>query len=141
MFNPQQSQQQQQTQLTLTPEMARMLLTYGNNGVGTSYGVNPMMAMGRTFAKGGSVQTSPRLIQGPGDGMSDGIATSINGVEPAALSDSEHVTPALQVSLLGRGSPQAGSERIQALIDKEIKRMYGEGIDAVDMQDKAMRKQ
>jgi hypothetical protein len=80
---------------------------------------------------------APRLIKGNGDGMSDDVPAVINGETPAALSDSEYVTPALQVALLGRGSPEAGSKRIEELIEKEIKKMYGKGIDPKSMQRKA----
>ena len=69
--------------------------------------------------------------------MSDDVPAVINGETPAALSDSEYVTPALQVALLGRGSPEAGSKRIEELIEKEIKKMYGKGIDPKSMQRKA----
>jgi len=49
-------------------------------------------------------------IAAVGDGMSDSIPASIDGVQPARLSRSEHVIPADVVAHLGNGSSQAGSE-------------------------------
>ena len=102
------------------------------------------------YATGGNVDSSlpyegdfsslSRLIKGNGDGMSDDVPAIINGTTPAALSDSEHVTPALQVALLGRGSPEAGSKKIQDLLESEIKKMYGKNINPKQMQKNAMKK-
>jgi hypothetical protein len=49
-------------------------------------------------------------IAAVGDGMSDSIPASIDGVQPARLSRNEHVIPADVVAHLGNGSSQAGSE-------------------------------
>lgn len=78
-------------------------------------------------------------VKGPGDGMSDGVSATINGDTPAALSDGEHVVPALQVAMLGRGSSDAGSDKLKALVLKEIEKMYGTEIDPVKLQKKAMK--
>ena len=86
------------------------------------------------------VLTQPRLIKGAGDGMSDSVPAIIRGGGLARLSDSEHVTPALQVALLGRGSPEAGSKRVEALVNNEIKKIYGKGLNAKTLQNKAMSK-
>lgn len=90
------------------------------------------------YAEGGLTQ--PRLIKGDGDGMSDSVPAIIRGGGLARLSDSEHVTPALQVALLGRGSPEAGSKRVEALVNNEIKKIYGKGLNAKTLQNKAMSK-
>jgi hypothetical protein len=58
--------------------------------------------------------------------------------EPVKLSDSEFVTPALQVSLLGRGSPKAGAKVIEGLISERIKDMYGSNLNPKKLQNKAM---
>jgi hypothetical protein len=93
---------------------------------------SPLGRWGMGFARGG-------LVSGVGDGMSDNVPALLEGQAPVLLSDSEHITPALQVSLLGRGSSTAGSQRLEEIINREIKKMYGSNIDARKMQDKAMR--
>jgi hypothetical protein len=67
-----------------------------------------------TYAAGG------RLLQGPGDGMSDSIPAVINGPKPqrAALAQGEFVIPADVVSHLGNGSTDAGAKRLYAMMDK-----------------------
>lgn len=44
------------------------------------------------------------------DGMADEVPSSIDGVQPAALSDGEFVIPADVVSHLGNGSSNAGAK-------------------------------
>lgn len=129
---------------TITLAQLQQLLSQTPN-FNSAYGAysSPIAAIGR--ARGGVVRGGlsnlgqPRMVQGPGDGMSDDVPAVIGGTTPALLSDSEHVTPALQVSLLGRGSPKAGSQRIEDILNKEIRKMYGNNIDPKTMQDKAMR--
>jgi len=72
-----------------------------------------LLGMG-TYAAGG------RLLQGPGDGMSDSIPAVIGGKKPqrAALAQGEFVIPADVVSHLGNGSTDAGSKRLYAMMDK-----------------------
>lgn len=134
---PQQQQQQQNQQLTQDQIMALLQAKYGSGAQNQS-----IFLRAGGLAKGGNVNsvTPGRLIQGPGDGMSDSILGTINGTQPVRLADSEHVVPALQVSMLGRGSPKAGSQRVEELVRKELTKMYGKGVDPVAMQNKAMRK-
>lgn len=61
------------------------------------------------FAGGGHVQ-------GEGDGMEDAIMTSIEGEEPAALSNDEYVIPADAVSDIGNGSSQAGAQELDTMV-------------------------
>ena len=67
-----------------------------------------------TYAAGG------KLLQGPGDGMSDSIPAVIGGPRPqrAALAQGEFVIPADVVSHLGNGSTDAGSKRLYAMMDR-----------------------
>jgi GH24 family phage-related lysozyme (muramidase) len=51
-----------------------------------------------------------------GDGMSDDIPATIEGDEPAALSQGEFVIPADVVSHLGNGSSEAGSKQLHAMM-------------------------
>lgn len=71
----------------------------------------------RRYAAGGPVA-------GPGDGMSDSIPTTINGRQPAALSDGEYVLPAHFVSALGNGSTRAGVQQIQSMVDRVMAAKY-----------------
>jgi len=86
--------------------------------LGRSIASNSMAEGGLTslneYAAGG------RLLQGPGDGMSDSIPAVIKGARPqrAALAQGEFVIPADVVSHLGNGSTDAGSKRLYAMMDK-----------------------
>jgi len=60
-----------------------------------------------------------RLLNGPGDGMSDSIPAVIQGPKPqrAALADGEFVVPADVVSHLGNGSTKAGAKKLYTMLD------------------------
>jgi hypothetical protein len=58
----------------------------------------------------------PRLLKGPGDGMSDNIPASIDGRQPARLADGEFVIPADVVSHLGNGSTEAGAKHLHKMM-------------------------
>jgi hypothetical protein len=60
-----------------------------------------------------------------GDGMSDDIESSIDGEQPAALSENEFVIPADVVSGLGNGSSDAGAEQLYAMMDRVRKARTG----------------
>ena len=66
------------------------------------------------YADGGN----PRLLKGPGDGMSDNIPATIGGKQPARLADGEFVVPADVVSHLGNGSTDAGAKHLYNMMDK-----------------------
>jgi hypothetical protein len=66
------------------------------------------------YAAGGN----PRLLRGPGDGMSDDIPASIGDRQPARLADGEFVVPADVVSHLGNGSTEAGAKKLHGMMDK-----------------------
>jgi hypothetical protein len=66
------------------------------------------------YAAGGN----PRLLRGPGDGMSDDIPATIGGRQPARLADGEFVVPADVVSHLGNGSTEAGAKKLHQMMDK-----------------------
>ena len=73
------------------------------------------------YAAGGN----PRLLKGPGDGMSDNIPATINGHQPARLADGEFVIPADVVSHLGNGSTEAGAKQLHAMMNKIRKARTG----------------
>jgi hypothetical protein len=66
------------------------------------------------YASGGN----PRLLDGPGDGMSDSIPATIGGKQPARLADGEFVVPADVVSHLGNGSTDAGAKQLYKMMDR-----------------------
>ena len=73
------------------------------------------------YAAGGN----PRLLKGPGDGMSDNIPATIGGKQPARLADSEFVVPADVVSHLGNGSTDAGAKHLYNMMDRVRKARTG----------------
>lgn len=88
-----------------------------------------------TAAKGGIMQASdlggyaaggnPRLLKGPGDGMSDNIPAMIGQRQPARLADGEFVVPADVVSHLGNGSTEAGAKKLDHMMGKVRKARTG----------------
>jgi hypothetical protein len=66
------------------------------------------------YAAGGN----PRLLRGPGDGMSDNIPATINNRQPARLADGEYVITADVVSHLGNGSTEAGARQLDAMMKR-----------------------
>ena len=66
------------------------------------------------YAAGGN----PRLLRGPGDGMSDHIPATINNRQPARLADGEYVITADVVSHLGNGSTEAGAKQLDAMMKR-----------------------
>ena len=77
------------------------------------------------FAGGGlgsldEYKAGGKLLDGPGDGMSDDIPAVIRGkgVQRAALADGEFVVPADVVSHLGNGSTKAGAKKLYAMMDR-----------------------
>jgi hypothetical protein len=88
-------------------------------------GVSPMIpnAVSSLFAHGGITQAhghlgnyahggNPRLLKGPGDGMSDNIPATIDGKQPARLATGEFVVPADVVSHMGNGDTDSGAKKL-----------------------------
>lgn len=73
------------------------------------------------YAAGGN----PRLLRGPGDGMSDNIPATINNRQPARLADGEFVVPADVVSHLGNGSTEAGAKKLHEMMNNVRKARTG----------------
>ena len=86
----------------------------------------PGMAQGGVTGLGGYADGgNPRLLKGPGDGMSDNIPATIDGKQPARLADSEFVVPADVVSHLGNGSTDAGAKHLYDMMDRVRKARTG----------------
>lgn len=94
----------------LTPPMQD---TYPQARIGRPMGTGGVAGI-QEYAAGG------KLLEGPGDGMSDSIPAVIKGPKPqrAALAQGEFVIPADVVSHLGNGSTDAGAKRLYAMMDK-----------------------
>jgi hypothetical protein len=60
------------------------------------------------YAHGGN----PRLLKGPGDGMSDNIPATIDSRQPARLATGEFVVPADVVSHMGNGDTDSGAKKL-----------------------------
>lgn len=73
------------------------------------------------YATGGN----PRLLKGPGDGMSDNIPAVIADKQPARLANNEFVVPADVVSHLGNGSTDAGAKQLHDMMDRVRKARTG----------------
>ena len=87
----------------------------------------------QNYAQGGNVANlggyaaggNPRLLKGPGDGMSDNIPATIGGKQPARLADGEFVVPADVVSHLGNGSTDAGAKHLYDMMNRVRKARTG----------------
>ena len=81
------------------------------------------------FADGGlsiaEYAAGGKLLDGPGDGMSDDIKANIDGQQEARLADGEFVVPADVVSHLGNGSTKAGAQKLYAMMDRVRKARTG----------------
>jgi hypothetical protein len=66
-----------------------------------------------------------RYLDGMTDGMADRVPSSIDGIQPAALSDGEFVIPADVVSHLGNGSSNAGAKVLDNMMTNVRKARTG----------------
>ena len=67
----------------------------------------------------------PREVTGTGDGMSDSVPATIEGVQEARLADGEFVIPADVVSDIGNGSSDAGSKKLYDMMDRIREARHG----------------
>jgi len=75
-----------------------------------------LMSLGQSNL--GGYSDGGRLLQGPGDGVSDSIPAIIGRKQPARLANGEFVIPARIVSELGNGSTDAGAKRLYEMMDR-----------------------
>ena len=64
-------------------------------------------------------------LEGITDGMADAVPASIEGDQPAALSDGEFVVPADVVSHLGNGNSDAGAKQLYSMMNRVRKARTG----------------
>jgi hypothetical protein len=57
-------------------------------------------------------------VRGPGGGLDDGVPATINGQQPAKLSDGEYVIPSDAVSHLGDGSTAQGIRQLDGMVGR-----------------------
>lgn len=98
----------------VTPARAGGLMTLAGGGM--TY----MEAGGTTGPTG-----VPRDVTGTGDGMSDSVPATIEGIQEARLADGEFVIPADVVADIGNGSSNAGSKKLYDMMDRIRKARHG----------------
>jgi hypothetical protein len=86
----------------------------GGGLIALAQGGMPSFEYGGTTAPTGE----PRMVQGAGDGMSDNVPATIEGVQEARLANDEFVIPADVVADIGNGSSSAGAKKLYAMMDK-----------------------
>jgi hypothetical protein len=79
------------------------------------------------FARGGTTGPThePRMVKGDGDGMSDSVPATIEGVQEARLANDEFVIPADVVADIGNGSSSAGAKKLYTMMDRVRKARHG----------------
>ena len=80
-----------------------------------------------SFKEGGSLSYHEGRVDGAGDGMSDNVVYRVEGGNPdiAMLSRDEYVLPADVVAMIGNGSSNAGSDKIDKFIKDLRKQSFG----------------
>lgn len=111
---------QRQTPYTQTQQAAG----YRPGQGGITY-FDPVQYSPRMAAGGGIASLDRgRLLDGPGDGVSDSIPAVIGGMagggQPARLARGEYVMDARTVAALGNGSTDAGAERLDEMRKKVL---------------------
>jgi hypothetical protein len=108
-------------------DVAGWKATVGNQSVYTLADIAAAFEMSETDllaidtsgdAAGGVIENNGYYVGGPTDGMADNVPATIDGAEPARLSDGEFVIPADVVSHLGNGNSQAGSDQLYSMMDR-----------------------
>ena len=81
------------------------------------------------MAQGGIASVAPQgqgyYLGGPTDGMADKVPATIDGMQPAALSDGEFVIPADVVSHLGNGNSDSGAQNLYSMMERVRKDRTG----------------
>jgi hypothetical protein len=95
---------------------------------GASGGPVAMAGGGMTYMEAGGTTGPtglPRDVTGTGDGMSDSVPATIEGVQEARLADGEFVIPADVVADIGNGSSDAGSKKLYDMMNRIRKARHG----------------
>jgi hypothetical protein len=117
--------QKEEERERLFEELARR--TLGRVAVKSGGQIN-LAKGGMTYMEGGGttdVTGEPRMVQGTGDGMSDSVPATIEGVQEARLANDEFVIPADVVADIGNGSSNAGAKKLYNMMDRIRKARHG----------------
>jgi hypothetical protein len=117
--------QKEEERERLFEELARR--TLGRVAVKSGGQIN-LAKGGMTYMEGGGttdVTGEPRMVQGTGDGMSDSVPATIEGVQEARLANDEFVIPADVVADIGNGSSNAGAKKLYNAMDRIRKARHG----------------
>jgi hypothetical protein len=96
--------------------------------MGAGGGMVAMAGGGMTYMEAGGTTGPtglPRDVAGTGDGMSDSVPATIEGVQEARLADGEFVIPADVVADIGNGSSDAGSKKLYDMMNRIRKARHG----------------
>jgi hypothetical protein len=88
-------------------------------------GLTALAQGGMPMFKRGQFLDDATDSSGRSDGMSDSMPATINGTQPARLTDGEFVIPADVVSHLGNGSSKAGAKKLHVMMDRIRKARTG----------------
>jgi len=91
-------------------------------------GLMKLAGGGVTYMEGGGATGpagEPRVVRGTGDGMSDSVPATIEGVQEARLANDEFVIPADVVADIGNGSSDAGAKKLYGMMDRIRKARHG----------------
>jgi len=102
--------------------------TLGGIRMARSGGLMSLAGGGMTYMEAGGTTGPtgvPRDVTGTGDGMSDSVPATIEGVQEARLADGEFVIPADVVADIGNGSSDAGSKKLYDMMDRIRKARHG----------------
>ena len=117
-----------------TPYSAQMQAPGYRPGQGGISYFNPVQYAPRMAAGGIANLRAPkgRLLDGAGDGVSDSIPATIGKTQPARLARGEFVVDARSVAELGNGSTQAGSEKLEKMLERlhQARKKVGRGQDS-----------
>ena len=103
------------------PVNTRMMYGAGGGLVALARGGMTYMEAGGTTGATGE----PRMVAGTGDGMSDSVPATIEGVQEARLANDEFVIPADVVADIGNGSSSAGARKLYDMMDRIREARHG----------------
>lgn len=103
------------------PINTRMMYGAGGGLVALARGGMTYMEAGGTTGPTGE----PRMVAGTGDGMSDSVPATIEGVQEARLANDEFVIPADVVADIGNGSSSAGAKKLYDMMARIREARHG----------------
>lgn len=106
---------------SLEPVDTRKLYGAGGGLVALARGGMTYMEAGGTTGPTGE----PRMVAGNGDGMSDSVPATIEGVQEARLANDEFVIPADVVADIGNGSSSAGAKKLYDMMSRIREARHG----------------